>query len=87
MKNVLWVMATLISVASADQLVKLNVTGMTCTACAKNVKESLNGVKGVKESAVYPKDGRVEVKAAEGTKAEELCAVVKEAGYGCKEAK
>lgn len=87
MKKVLITLAALVSLASADQTVKLNVSGMTCPACVKNVKESLSTVKGVKDSTVYLKDGRAEVKAAEGTKAEDLCAAVKEAGYGCKEAK
>lgn len=76
-------MAVLVSMVSADQLVKLNVSGMSCPACAKHVKKSLSGVSGVKDSIVYLKDGRAEVKAADGTKADDLCAAVKEAGYGC----
>ena len=84
MKKLLLSLAALAAVASADQLVKLNVSGMTCPACVKNVKESLGAVKGVKESTVYLKDGRAEVKAADGAKPEEMCAAVKEAGYGCK---
>lgn len=72
------------AVAGADQLVKLNVSGMTCPACVKNVKESLSEVKGVKESSVYLKEGRAEVKAAEGTKPEAMCDAIKQAGYGCK---
>lgn len=87
MKKVLLAMAALASIASADQLIKLNVTGMTCPACVKNVKESLGTVSGVKESAVYLKDGRAEVKTADTTKADDLCKAVKDAGYGCKVAK
>ena len=83
MKKVLFSLVALVAVSSADQLVKLNVSGMMCPACVKNVKGSLNDVKGVKETTVYLKEGKAEVKAAEGTKAEEMCDAVKKAGYGC----
>lgn len=87
MKKILITMAALVSLASADQLLKLNVSGMTCPACVKNVKGTLNDVKGVKESTVYLKEGRAEVKAENGIKAESLCDAVKQAGYGCAVAK
>ena len=87
MKKVLFSLVALVAVSSADQLVKLNVSGMMCPACVKNVKGSLNDVKGVKETTVYLKEGKAEVKAAEGTKAEEMCDAVKKAGYGCAVAK
>jgi copper chaperone CopZ len=53
----------------------------------KNVKGTLNDVKGVKESSVYLKEGRAEVKAENGTKPESLCDAIKQAGYGCTVAK
>lgn len=87
MKKVLLTVAALVSFAGADQLVKLNISGMTCMACMKNVKQTIGGVSGVKESTVYLKEGRAEVKVADETKAESLCAAVKDAGYGCKVAK
>lgn len=87
MKKVLLTLAALVSLASADQLLKLNVTGMTCPACVKNVKGTLNEVNGVKEASVYLKEGRAEVKAADGIKADTLCDEVKKAGYGCSVAK
>ena len=87
MKKVLLYLAVLVSAASADQTVKLNISGMTCPACVKNVKESLTEVKGVKESTVYLKEGRAEVKADDSVKAEAMCNAVKQAGYGCKVAK
>ena len=87
MKKVLLSLAVLVSAASADQTVKLNISGMTCPACVKNVKESLGDVKGVKESSVYLKDGRAEVKAEDGIKPEAMCDAIKQAGYGCKVAK
>lgn len=87
MKKVLLSLAVLVAVSSADQLVKLNVSGMTCPACVKNVKGTLNEVDGVKESSVYLKEGRAEVKAADGAKPEAMCDAVKKAGYGCSVAK
>lgn len=83
MKKVLLAMVALASLASADQLVNLKIEGMMCPACVKNVKSSLNDVKGVKESTIYLKEGRAEVKAADGTKADAMCDAVKKAGYGC----
>lgn len=87
MKKVLLSLVALVAVSSADQLVKLNVSGMMCPACVKNVKGSLNDVKGVKETTVYLKEGKAEVKAADGIKTEEMCDAVKKAGYGCTVAK
>lgn len=87
MKKVLLSLVALVAVSSADQLVKLNVSGMTCPACVKNVKGTLNEVSGVKESTVYLKEGKAEVKAADGIKAETMCDAVKKAGYGCTVAK
>jgi copper chaperone CopZ len=87
MKKVLLSLCALVAVSSADQLIKLNVSGMTCPACVKNVKGTLNEVNGVKESTVYLKEGKAEVKAADGTKAEAMCDAVKKAGYGCSVAK
>lgn len=83
MKKVLLTMAAFISLASAEELVNLKIEGMMCPACAKTVKESLSGVKGVNEANVYLKDGRAEVKAADGTKPAAMCDAVKKAGYGC----
>ncbi|WP_310439239.1 cation transporter [Sulfuricurvum sp.] len=87
MKKVLLSLVALVAVSSADQLVKLNVSGMTCPACVKNVKGTLNEVNGVKESTVYLKEGKAEVKTADGTKPEAMCDAVKKAGYGCSVAK
>ena len=87
MKKIIISLMALVALASADQLVKLKVTGMMCPACVKNVKGSLEGVKGVKESAVYLKDGHAEVKADNSVKPEAICDAVKQAGYGCSIAK
>lgn len=87
MKKVLLTLCALVAVSGADQLVKLNIDGMMCPACVKNVKGSLSEVNGVKEASVYLKEGRAEVKASDGTKPEAMCDAVKKAGYGCKVAK
>lgn len=84
MKRVLMAFLALAALAMADEMTKLSITGMTCPACVKNVKQSLGEVKGVKESTVYLKEGRAEVKAQKGTHPEAMCDAVKQAGYGCK---
>ncbi|MBV5349205.1 cation transporter [bacterium] len=74
----------MVSIASADQLTSLKIEGMMCPACVKNVKGTLNEVKGVNETTVYLKEGKAEVKSADGVKPEAMCDAVKKAGYGCK---
>ena len=83
MKKVLFSLVALVAISSADQLVKLNVSGMMCPACVKNVKGSLNDVKGVKETTVYLKEGKAEIKVSDGKKPDAMCDAVKKAGYGC----
>lgn len=87
MKKVLLSLVTLVAVSSADQLVNLKIEGMMCPACVKNVKGALSEVKGVKDASVYLKEGKAEVKAFDGTKADDMCDAVKKAGYGCAVAK
>lgn len=87
MKKVLLSMIAVVSIGSADQLVKLKIEGMMCPACVKNVKGSLSDVKGVKDADIYLKDGRAEVKADDSVKPEAMCDAVKQAGYGCKVSK
>ncbi|MBD3806758.1 cation transporter [Sulfuricurvum sp.] len=87
MKKVLLSLVALVAVSSADRLINLKIDGMMCPACVKNVKGSLAEVKGVKESTVYLKEGKAEVKVADGTKPEAMCDAVKQAGYGCSVAK
>lgn len=83
MKKVLLSLIAMASIATADQLVNLKIEGMMCPACVKNVKGALGDVKGVKESSVYLKEGKAEVKAFDGAKPQEMCDAVKKAGYGC----
>lgn len=84
MKKVLLTVLAMVSIASADQLTSLKIEGMMCPACVKNVKGTLNEVKGVNETTVYLKEGKAEVKSADGVKPEAMCDAVKKAGYGCK---
>ncbi|MDO9305730.1 MAG: cation transporter [Sulfuricurvum sp.] len=84
MKKVLLTVLAMVSIASADQLTSLKIEGMMCPACVKNVKGTLNEVKGVSETTVYLKEGKAEVKSADGVKPEAMCDAVKKAGYGCK---
>ncbi|MDO9209002.1 MAG: heavy metal-associated domain-containing protein [Sulfuricurvum sp.] len=84
MKKILLIAMAMVSIASADQLTSLKIEGMMCPACVKNIKGTLGDVKGVKESTVYLKEGKAEVKAADGTSSESMCDAVKKAGYGCK---
>lgn len=84
MKKAVWFLMALATLAMADEMTKLSISGMTCPACAKNVKQSLGDVKGVKETTVYLKEGRAEVKSQKGTNPESLCDAIKQAGYGCK---
>ncbi len=84
MKKVLLTVLAMVSIASADQLTSLKIEGMMCPACVKNVKGTLNEVKGVNETTVYLKEGKAEVKSTDGVKPEAMCDAVKKAGYGCK---
>lgn len=87
MKKTFLAIAACVSVMSADQLIKLNIQGMMCPACVSNVKTSLNGVQGVKETSVFLKSGTAEVKADNATKPAALCDAVKQTGYECSVAK
>lgn len=87
MKKVLLSLVALVAVSSADQLTNLKIDGMMCPACVKNVKGSLSEVKGVTDATVYLKEGKAEVKSADGVKPEAMCDAVKKAGYGCKVSK
>ncbi len=87
MKKVLLAVIALASIASADQLTSLKIEGMMCPACVKNIKGTLNEVKGVSETTVYLKEGKADVKSADGVKPEAMCDAVKKAGYGCKVSK
>lgn len=87
MKRIALVLAFFISIVSADKVVKLDIKGMMCPACVSNVKSSLNGVNGVKNTDVFLRSGTAEVITEDSTKPEVLCGAVVKAGYECKVAK
>lgn len=87
MKKIALILALLASFASADKVVKLDITGMMCPACVSNVKTSLSAVSGVKNTDVFLKSQKAEVTTENAIKPEDLCAAVVKAGYGCKVAK
>jgi copper chaperone CopZ len=84
MKKLVLSIVALATLACADQMTKLSITGMTCGGCVGGIKSSIWGVAGVSSTTVYLKEGRAEVTAKEGTKPEAMCDAVKKAGYGCK---
>ena len=66
--------------ASPVQRVELDVSGMTCAACAARVENRLNKLDGVRASVNYATRVAT-VDAPEAVSADELCAVVHKAGY------
>lgn len=83
MKNILFAIVAMVAVASADQLVNLKIDGMTCSMCIGDIKSSVGKVKGVKDTTVYLKEGRAQVKAQKNAQPEAMCSAVKKLGYGC----
>ncbi|MFI9508012.1 heavy metal translocating P-type ATPase [Nocardia sp. NPDC052566] len=61
--------------------ISLNVSGMSCAACATRVERKLNKVDGVTASVNYA-TGVATIDAADGVTSEQLCAEVVSAGYG-----
>ncbi len=66
----------------ANELVTLDVTGMTCEHCARTVEQALQAVSGVQHTEVSYADGRARVQAAEGLAVDALVAAVRAKGYG-----
>ncbi|MGC4936080.1 heavy metal translocating P-type ATPase [Gordonia sp. DT30] len=67
--------------ATEQQRRQLDVTGMTCGACAARVERKLNKVDGVRASVNYATRVAT-VDASPQISTEELCSVVDKAGYG-----
>ena len=66
---------------NALQRIQLDVTGMTCGACAARVERKLNKVDGVKASVNYATRVAT-IDAANDVNADTLCEVVDASGYG-----
>jgi len=71
------------TVADADSICILDISGMTCGACAAHVKKALLGVKEVKVVSVsYGKKQAVVKVSKPSAKEKSLVDAVEEAGYG-----
>lgn len=66
---------------AASQRIQLDVSGMTCGACAARVERKLNKVDGVRASVNYA-TRIATVDASTAMSPAELCGVVEQAGYG-----
>ncbi|OBI89286.1 heavy metal translocating P-type ATPase [Mycobacterium asiaticum] len=62
------------------ELVQLEISGMSCAACAHKVKSTLNKLPGVRASVNFA-TRTATIEADEGTTTEELCEAVRRAGY------
>lgn len=65
--------------------VTLDVEGMGCEGCASTVESALSGVEGVRRADVSLDEKEARVTAEDEVTAEDLVAVVEEAGYGAAE--
>jgi mercuric reductase len=63
------------------ETIVLRIDGMTCTACAEHVKETLEQVPSVRSAAVSYPNGRAEVAADAAVSHETLAAAVATLGY------
>lgn len=69
------------TVYAKDTEVQLNVKGMTCNACAEEVKAAIDKVKGVKKSEVNWKKELAVVTVKKGTDPNLLVSAVEDAGF------
>jgi P-type Cu+ transporter len=66
-----------------EQLVKLDIKGMTCDHCVANVTKALQSVEGVDTAIVDLENDKAEVRFKENAPmTEALIAAVEKAGYG-----
>ncbi len=71
--------------AGADSVCVLEISGMTCGACAAHVQKALSGVKDVKEAKVSYESKKAVVRVAKpSSKAKALVKAVQKAGYGAR---
>lgn len=67
--------------ATLDQRVELDISGMTCAACAARVEKKLNKIEGVTATVNYATE-RAQVAGLPPERADEAIAAVEKAGYG-----
>lgn len=70
--------------SALDQRVELDISGMTCAACASRIEKKLNKMDGVRATVNYATE-RAVVLGLPPVRAEEAVAVVEKAGYGASE--
>ncbi len=77
---------TNLKTSTSPATVKLTVTGMTCTNCARHVTEAIQSVPGVHSASVVLDTGRASVRWNSDANANvpAVIAAVKEAGYEAK---
>jgi heavy metal translocating P-type ATPase len=66
--------------SALGQRIELDVSGMSCAACADRVERKLNGVSGVRASVNFATRVAT-IEAATAVEPDELCDVVRQAGY------
>lgn len=72
--------------SKGEELIRLKVNGMTCSACEGAVRRALLNVEGVKSAEVSYKKEMAVVKIEEGTaKVNELIKAVEKAGFSASE--
>ena len=66
-----------------DQRVELDVSGMTCAACANRIEKKLNKLEGVTATVNYATE-KAKVTFADGVSPDDLVAAVEKAGYSAR---
>jgi len=71
------------TIAAADQVVQIGVTGMVCEFCVSSVEKKLNLLPGVKRVHVSLEDKRAEIVLADGQQLdpEQLRSLIVDAGF------
>ena len=61
--------------------ITIEIEGMSCMGCVRNVEKSLKELKGVEEVEVSLEDKKAVVEVSEDISSEDLKSKIKEAGY------
>ncbi len=75
---------TLLTYGGLDQRIELDISGMTCAACANRIERKLNKMDGVRATVNYATE-RAVVTGLDPARADEAIATVEKAGYGAAE--
>ncbi|QGF23615.1 heavy metal translocating P-type ATPase [Raineyella fluvialis] len=77
--------STLLSYGGLDQRVELDISGMTCAACANRIERKLNKMEGVRATVNYATERAVVTGLGPDRGAADAIATVEKAGYGATE--